>query len=99
MKGENFYNPEELIEERRISLPNGLDGIPGELVKLDTDELLIDGETCNITLYAWFDKKWVFKERKCSNNFIVKYKHNILILDYYFEAAETYRYLIDKYPY
>ncbi len=96
MTTENYYNPIQIIKNSSFSTQNGIDRFPGEMVELDSDQIFINGKECRASIYAWFDKKIVSKGRLC-NNYIITYEGNIIITDYFFEAAETYKYIIETY--
>lgn len=96
MTTENYYDPKQIIKNSSFSTQNGIDRFPGEMVELDSDQIFIKGEERVARIYAWFDKKRVDKGRLC-NNYIVTYACNIIIVDYFFEAVETYKYIIETY--
>ena len=79
------------IENTSMTLENGIDDLPGELMKLDSEQIEIFEEVIDMDLYAWIDKK-----RKLPN-FIIAYENKVIYCKWYFQASQIWNYLMEIY--
>lgn len=89
----------QTIKNQTIQLPNcGVDRFPGFFLRLDDEQIQIEGKIINVYLDAWYDENRENKYEQRVNNFIIYYDDTYIIVDFFYEAKAVWDYLLNTYP-